>query len=258
MKLQIARQSVLLAVLLGLATAASAEAPPAGDIVLDVKSSKPLPYAIDSRGVVVRSGTGLCWRTGYWTPALAADTPVVGSPFPAGCACDKDLMPQEKCVPPPPPPAPPAPPAPTVKPAAEKVTLAADALFDFDKATLRPEGTAKLDELAENIKGFKLEVVIAVGHADRFGTEAYNQKLSERRAESVKTYLVGKGIDPNRVYAEGKGKTQPKTKPDECKGKKSKKVIACLQPDRRVDIEIIGSKEAKMEMNCDFGKAGCK
>jgi OOP family OmpA-OmpF porin len=91
-------------------------------------------------------------------------------------------------------------------------------------------------------KEIKLEVIIAVGHTDRFGSDAYNQKLSERRAAAVKTYLVSKGVDANRVYTEGKGEKNPVTKPDQCPGKKSKKVIECLQPDRRVDIELIGTK----------------
>jgi OOP family OmpA-OmpF porin len=85
-------------------------------------------------------------------------------------------------------------------------------------------------------------VIIAVGHADRFGTDAYNQKLSEKRAEAVKAYLVSKGVEPNRVYTEGKGKKQPITKADQCKGPKSKKTVDCLQPDRRVEIEVIGTK----------------
>jgi len=206
-----------------------------------------MPYVIDQRGVVARSGTGLCWRTGFWTPQLAAETKLPGAEFPVGCECDKDLMPKEKCEPPPPPPPPPAAAlAPAPKPAAEKITLAADALFDFDKATLRPEGKAKLDDVASKVKDISLEVIIAVGHADRIGKDAYNQKLSERRAEAVKAYLVGKGIEANRVYAEGKGEKQPKTKPDDCKMKpessRNKKLVECLQPDRRVEIEVIGTK----------------
>ena len=188
-------------------------------------------YVIDSRGEVAKSGFGLCWRTGYWTPAAAANDP-------AGCACDKDLLPKEKCEP-----AVKSDSAATgVKPAGEKITLAADALFDFNKATLRPEGQKKLDELVTKAKSIKLEVIIAVGHADRIGSEAYNQKLSEKRAAAVKAYLVSKGIEANRVYTEGKGKKQPVTKAGDCKGAKSAKVIACLQPDRRVDIEVIGTK----------------
>ena len=127
----------------------------------------------------------------------------------------------------------------------EKVTIAADALFDFNKAVLRPEGRAKLDEVVAKAGQLELEVVIAVGHTDRIGSVAYNQRLSEKRAASVKDYLVAKGIPANRVYTEGKGKSQPVTKPNECRGPKSKKVIACLQPDRRVDIELIGRRIMK-------------
>jgi OOP family OmpA-OmpF porin len=213
-----AKHSVLLAALLGLSASALASAPTKG-----IDTAGTVGYAIDQRGGVAKSGYGLCWRTGFWTPAMAIEE------------CDPDLVPKKAGVPV-------VPVAAAPKPAAEKITLAADALFDFDKATLRPEGKAKLDKLTEDIKGIKLEVIIAVGHADRFGSDAYNQKLSEKRAAAVKDYLVAKGIESNRVYAEGKGKKQPVTKPDQCKGPKSKKVIACLQPDRRVEIEVIGTK----------------
>jgi OOP family OmpA-OmpF porin len=159
-------------------------------------------YVIDQRGEVALSGAGLCWRTGFWTPAAAAKDP-------AGCKCDKDLLPKEVCEPPM---AKAAPAVPAAKPTGDKITIAADALFDFDKATLRPEGRAKLDEVAAKSKEIKLEVIIAVGHTDRIGSDAYNQKLSERRAAAVKTYLVSKGIDANRVYTEGKGEKNPVTK----------------------------------------------
>ncbi len=208
-----AKYSLLLATLLGLSASAFAE----------VNEG----YLFDTRGNVVKSGANLCWRTTRWTPALAIEE------------CDADLV--KKAAPAAAAPAAAAPAA-APKPAAQKVTLAADALFDFNKANLRDEGKAKLDKLAGDIKGIKLEVIIAVGHADRFGTDAYNQKLSEKRAEAVKAYLVSKGIEPNRVYTEGKGKKQPVTKADQCKGPKSKKVVDCLQPDRRVEIEVIGTK----------------
>ena len=193
-------------------------------------------YVIDQRDVVAVSGFGLCWRTGYWTPAAAAKDP-------AGCQCDKDLLPKEVCEP-----KKAAAPAPAAapKPAGEKITIAADALFDFDKATLRPEGKAKLDELVSKSKAIKLEVILVVGHTDRIGSDAYNQKLSERRSAAVKEYLVAKGIEANRVYTEGKGEKQPVTG-DKCKkmgaeSGKNKKLVECLQPDRRADIEIIGTK----------------
>ena len=192
-------------------------------------------YLIDQRDVVAKSGFGLCWRTGYWTPAAAAKDA-------AGCECDKDLLPKEACAPADKSAAPSAPAA-AVKPAGEKITVAADALFDFNKAVLRPEGKAKLDELVSKAKAIKLEVILAVGHTDRIGGDAYNQKLSEKRAAAVKEYLVAKGIEANRVYTEGKGKSQPVTG-DTCKGnKKTKALIDCLQPDRRVDIELIGTNK---------------
>ena len=193
-------------------------------------------YVIDQRDVVAKSGFGLCWRTGYWTPAAAAADK-------AGCECDKDLLPKEACEPKAAAPAAAAPAAPAApKPSAEKITVAADALFDFDKAVLRPEGKAKLDELVAKAGQIKLEVILAVGHTDRLGSAAYNQKLSERRANAVKEYLVAKGIEANRVYTEGKGETQPVTGAT-CKGNtKTKALINCLQPDRRVDIEVIGTK----------------
>lgn len=193
-------------------------------------------YVIDQRDVVAKSGFGLCWRTGYWTPAAAAADK-------AGCECDKDLLPKEACEPKAAAKAAAAPAAPAApKPSAEKITVAADALFDFDKAVLRPEGKAKLDELVAKAGQIKLEVILAVGHTDRLGSAAYNQKLSERRANAVKEYLVAKGIEANRVYTEGKGETQPVTGAT-CKGNtKTKALINCLQPDRRVDIEVIGTK----------------
>jgi OOP family OmpA-OmpF porin len=211
---------MLLAALLGVSAAAFAQTP-------GIDTAGTVGYAIDQRGYVAKSGTGLCWRTGYWTPAMAIEE------------CDPDLVKKAEAAPAPAAPAPAPVAAP--KPAAKKVTLSADALFDFDKAVLRDEGKAKLDKLSEDVKGLNLEVIIATGHADRFGTDAYNQKLSEKRAQAVKAYLTDKGIEANRIFAEGKGETQPVTKPGDCKGPKSKKVIACLQPDRRVDIEVIGT-----------------
>ncbi|HYD57237.1 MAG TPA: OmpA family protein [Burkholderiales bacterium] len=162
----------------------------------------------------------------------------------AGCATQEQPKPapqpeQPRQVPPPPPPKPapaPAPkPKPAPKPVAEKVTFAADVTFDFDKANLKPEGRAKLDDLANKVKSINLEVVIAIGHADEIGSHEYNDKLSVRRAEAVKAYLVSKGVEPNRVYTEGKGKRQPiasnKTKEGRAKN-------------RRVEIEVIGTRRS--------------
>jgi OOP family OmpA-OmpF porin len=211
---QVIKHSVLIAALIGASAATYAQ------------SSKDTgPYLVDSSGQVVKNSTGLCWRTGYWTLAAAS------------CECDKDLLPKEKCEA-----TGAAAKAGGAKPTQDKITLNADTLFDFDKATLRPEGKAALDELYTKVKRIKLEVLIAVGHADRIGDEKYNQKLSERRAETVKAYLVSKGIEKNRIYTEGKGEKNPVTKPEDCpKGdKRSEKLIKCLQPDRRVDVEAVG------------------
>ncbi len=134
-------------------------------------------------------------------------------------------------------PAPPAPPAAVVAPvAASKVTYAADAFFDFDKSVLKPEGKAKLDDLAMKVKDINLEVIIAVGHTDSIGTDAYNQKLSVRRSEAVKAYLVTKGIEKNRIYTEGKGEKQPVADNKTAEGRAK---------NRRVEIEVVGTRATK-------------
>ncbi|MCX7149911.1 MAG: OmpA family protein [Rhodocyclales bacterium] len=191
-------------------------------------------YLVDQRGQVTKSGAGLCWRTGYWTPALAIEE------------CDPDLVRKPplamKAAEPAQRPLAAAPaPAPAPIPAAQRVKLDADTLFDFNKADLRPAGHSALDDFIAKSRNIKPEVIMAVGHADRLGSDAYNQNLSEQRAATVKAYLVSKGIEPNRVYTEGKGETQPLTKAGDCLGAKSAKVIACLQPDRHVDIEVVGT-----------------
>ncbi len=134
-----------------------------------------------------------------------------------------------------PPPASKAAPAP--KP--EKVTTASTVNFDFDRYVIRPDARSKLDDMVGKLRNVTLEVVIAVGHADRLGGDAYNMKLSVRRADSVKAYLVSKGVAASRVYTEGKGERQPVK---ECKGDgKTKALIECLEPNRRAEIEAVGS-----------------
>jgi OOP family OmpA-OmpF porin len=185
-------------------------------------------YVTDTRNAIVMDPFNLCWRTGYWTPAIA------------NCQCDKDLLPKQVCEPPPPPAAAPPPPAakpappPPPKPVTEKVTFAADVFFDFDKAVLKPEGKAKLDDLVGKLKTVALEVIIAIGHTDWVGSDAYNLKLSVRRAEAVKAYLVSKGIEPNRIYTEGKGKAQPIA---------DNRTAAGRAKNRRVEIEVVGTRQ---------------
>lgn len=129
--------------------------------------------------------------------------------------------------------APKAAPKPPPKPVAEKVTFAADVLFDFDKSVIKPEGRSKLDDLAGRVKGINLEVVIAIGHTDAIGTDAYNQRLSVRRAEAVKAYLASKGVEGNRVYTEGKGEKQPVADNKTAEGRAK---------NRRVEIEVVGTR----------------
>jgi OOP family OmpA-OmpF porin len=177
---------------------------------------------------VWKNGTNeLCWRDANWTPATAAT------------GCDGALVPAVTAVAPPTParpatpPPPPAPPVVVVAPTSEKVTFAADAFFDFDKAVLKPEGRAKLDDLVSKMSGINLEVIIAVGHTDSVGTDAYNQRLSVRRSEAVKAYLTSKGIEKNRVYTEGKGEKQPVADNRTADGRAK---------NRRVEIEVVGTR----------------
>ncbi len=219
------KMSTLAALLATASGAAMAQQP-----LTDIKAAKPVSgYAQDARGNVVRDPFGLCWRDGYFTPALAI------------YECDPDLVPKPVVVPPTPPVAPP--PAITPPPSVmnEKITFAADAFFDFDKATLKPEGKAKLDDLVGKLGAINLEVIIAVGHTDSIGTVPYNQKLSVRRAESVKAYLVSKGVEANRVYTEGKGKSQP-IAPNTVNGKDNP---AGRAKNRRVEIEVVGTRSSR-------------
>ncbi len=183
-----------------------------------------------SGDLVWKNGTQeLCWRDANWTPATAA------------AGCDGAIV-APKAAPAPAPQAAPAPVAPKAAApapapaAATKVTYAADAFFDFDKAVLKAEGKAKLDDLVGKVKGINLEVIIAVGHTDSVGSDAYNQKLSVKRSDAVKAYLVSKGIEKNRVYTEGKGEKQPVA---------DNKTSAGRSKNRRVEIEVVGTRANK-------------
>ena len=161
-------------------------------------------------GTVWKNGTNeLCWRNNFWTPAT-------GIP---GC----DGVPVAQ-----------APEAPVVAPTVTKVTLNADTFFDFDKSTIKPEGRQVLDQVADTVQSIDLETLIATGHTDSIGAEAYNQKLSERRANAVKAYLVNKGVPADRIYTEGKGEAQPVA---------SNKTREGRAQNRRVEIEIVGNRK---------------
>jgi len=160
-------------------------------------------------GDVWKNGTNeLCWRNNFWTPATGI----------AGC----DGVPVAQAE------------APVVAPTVTKVVLNADTFFDFDKSTLKPEGRQVLDQVAEQVNSIELETLIATGHTDSIGAEAYNQKLSERRANSVKEYLVSKGVPADRIYTEGKGELQPVADNQTREGRAQ---------NRRVEIEIVGSRK---------------
>ena len=181
------------------------------------------PYVHSSSGQVVKNSTDLCWRTGFWTPALAEAMGIDG----AGCACEAPA-PQQK--------------------SAEKVTFSADTLFNFDKATLKDEGRAVLDDLVSRVAGVDLEVILTTGYADRIGSDAYNLKLSQRRADAVKAYLVQKGVDAALIKSEGKGEADPVVNcPNPSKAgqvKTFKELVQCLQPNRRAVVEVVGTRPA--------------
>ena len=211
-------------------------------------------YAQSSDGSVILSGSGQCVRAGHWTAANAAEP------------CDR--VPRAEVPPPPvalapapqpepvpaPAPEPKVEPAPAVapvvveppRPVIQKLTLSTDVLFDFGKAELKDSGKQRLDQLANEIKDADVDEIIAVGHADRIASDDFNQKLSEARAQAVKDYLAQRGAKSNTITAQGKGESQPVTGED-CKKlgaerSSNKKLVACLQPDRRVEIEVLGSR----------------
>lgn len=181
---------------------------------------------------IVKNGFGLCWHSAFGPAPVSTrecdpnyrEPVAIAAPLPAPIVL--------AAVAPPPAPV----------PVSEKIRLDADTLFDFDKAVLRPAGRDTLDAFVGKLRDVSPETIIAIGHTDRFGSNEYNQSLSERRVAAVKAYMLDKGVDGNRLHTEGKGETEPVTKADQCLGAKSTKTIACLQPDRRVDIEVVGTR----------------
>ena len=165
---------------------------------------------VNSAGLNWKNGDGtLCWRDNSWTPATASP------------GCDGWLAPKA---------------AAKSGVSQSKITLQADTLYDFNKSDLKPEGKATLDKIAKDLSKIKLEVIIAVGNTDSVGTDAYNMALGQRRAQSVKTYLVSKGVDGSRIYTESKGKSNPVASNATAEGRAK---------NRRTDIEVVGTAKVK-------------
>jgi OmpA-OmpF porin, OOP family len=179
-----------------------------------------------SQGQVWMNGYGECWHSAFGPPpapnAVCGPQPVAQYVAPA--------------------PAPVVLAAAAPQPVHEKVAFDADTLFDFDKSVLRPAGRDTLDAFVKNMQGVDFKSIVAVGHTDRLGSTRYNQNLSEERVAAVKTYLISKGIESGQLRTSGMGETQPMTKAGQCRGSLSSKLIACLQTDRRVEIEVSGSR----------------
>lgn len=191
-------------------------------------------YLVDTygNGITTSSNSGACVRSSDWTPARSVEP------------CDP--VARQAAVPAPAPapqrtaavaPSPPAAPVPAERPP-QKITFSADALFDFDRSALRPAGKSMLDRLAHDLRGASYDAVQVTGHTDRIGDSAYNRELSGRRAQAVKDYLVSRNVAADRINAAGMGETRPVTRAGDCPDSRSAGVIACLQPDRRVDIEV--------------------
>jgi OmpA-OmpF porin, OOP family len=204
--------------------------------IADIASIDNKQRVVDTQGAVVMSGSGQCWHTGYgpapsWTAACGGLRPVaVVAPAPAPAAAAPVVA------------APVVMAAAAPLPVAEKVRVDANILFDSDKSAIRPADRDKLDKFVAGLRGLDSQNITVTGHADRMGSDASNQALSQRRVDAVKAYLVGKGVASNRVQTSARGETQPTTAAGECKDGKNATNVACLQPDRHVSIEVSGTR----------------
>lgn len=160
------------------------------------------PYVLSGDSSYVSSTFDKCVRTGSWTPALAEQF-----------SCDGDVASKAKIV------------------------LAADTLFDLNSAALKADGKKMLDELVARMAGLKVEVVLATGYTDRLGPDAFNQKLSLKRAEAVKSYMVAAGVPADKVQTEGKGSADAVVTCED-----GKDAVVCLAPNRRAVIEVVGTR----------------
>ena len=181
----------------------------------------------------VRSGFDECWQTGNYVPRQGYDScgnPIVSELEPAPLPVPIEVAAVE----------------PVIIPVTKTVSFADSALFAFDKSVLKPEGKNMLDGLVKELNDttstmITYDDISVTGHTDRIGSNEYNQKLSERRAQTVKDYLINSNIRTTRISAAGKGEMQPVTNPGDCRGTTAN-VIACLQPDRRVEVKMTGTQ----------------
>ncbi|UDG83218.1 OmpA family protein [Candidatus Vallotia lariciata] len=172
-----------------------------------------------TRECIWMNGDGeLCWRNTFWTPTTT------------NAECGSELMDQTQEL------SKPLPLTPTPVATRQKVTYQANILFDFDKTELLA-GKKELDELTLKIQGLNPEEVLALGYTDKIGSDKYNERLSLRRAQAVKRYLISKGIPADSIYTEGQGNRKPLV--TACPKKNFKELMACLAPNRRVEIEVI-------------------
>jgi OOP family OmpA-OmpF porin len=213
----------------------------AGAQAMDVNEKA---LVMDSSGQPVRSADGKCvhgafgpqpaWNAACHDPVPVAPVAQYVAPAAAPAAVAPDPVPAPVAA---------APVAPVVM--TENVTFDADVLFDSGKADLRPTGRESLDAFIGRYEGLESKSIVAIGHADRMGSEDSNQALSEARVSTVKSYLVSKGMSADSIQTDAMGETQPSTETADCKDAKNQANIACLQPDRRVEIEISGSRTAR-------------
>jgi OOP family OmpA-OmpF porin len=193
--------------------------------------------AIGNKGDIDMVSVGLVYRFGGPTPQ---PVPRAEAPMPLVVVAQPAPAAPTAAVPTPPPPAPVV----TAPVQPRRVSLSAESLFGFDANTVKPEGRAALDQFANDLSGTTYSSISVQGHTDRLGSEAYNQKLSEQRAAAVKHHLVTVGqLNGSKIVAKGQGETQPVTKPEDCQGQqRTPALVACLQPDRRVEVEVTGTR----------------
>ncbi|MFN0161875.1 MAG: OmpA family protein [Burkholderiales bacterium] len=217
------------------ATAAAA----LGAASAQAQDSRNQGYLVDINGNIVTTTIGsVCVRDADWTPARAVEpcdpslrTTRAPAPEVAATAAPLPAAPPPAAIPPPA----------TAPVRAERLRFSADALFAFDKSDLSTAGTAMLDDLVRQLEATQIDRVSVTGHADRLGGSEYNQRLSERRAAAVKDYLTSRGVPLGRIASFAMGESSPVTNAGDCPGPRSARVIACLKPDRRVDVEFTGT-----------------